>query len=67
MSSLIVRQMQPTDAANWDAFVGRCDESTFFHRAGWKEVIERAFGHRTHYLLAESGGKIEGILPLAEI
>lgn len=59
--------MLPSDAANWDAFVERSKETTFFHRSGWKEVIERAFNHRTHFLLAESNGKIEGILPLAEI
>ena len=67
MSKLAVREMLPSDAANWDAFVERCKETTFFHRSGWKEVIERAFGHNTHFLLAETGGKVEGILPLAEI
>ncbi len=67
MSKLAVREMLPSDAANWDAFVERCKETTFFHRSGWKEVIARAFGHNTHFLLAEAGGKIAGILPLAEI
>jgi len=55
------------DHARWDDFVSSCPEATFFHRAGWKDVIERAFGHRTHFLLAESAGAIEGILPLAEV
>ena len=27
--------------------------------------IERVFGHRTHFLYAERGGRIEGVLPLA--
>ncbi|MEW5943464.1 MAG: FemAB family XrtA/PEP-CTERM system-associated protein [Pseudomonadota bacterium] len=62
-----VRALQPADFARWDAFVAACPEATFFHRAGWKTVIERAFGHRTHYLLAERGGKIAGVLPLTEI
>jgi FemAB-related protein (PEP-CTERM system-associated) len=42
-------------------------EATFFHRAGWKTVLERAFGHRTHFLYAERNGQIEGILPLAQV
>ena len=67
MTGIVVREMLPSDAANWDAFVERCIDSTFFHRSGWKEVVERAFNHRTHYLLAEADGRIEGILPLAEI
>ena len=55
MSSLAVtvRVMQAEDAVRWDAFVLACPEATFFHRAGWKNVLERAFNHRTHYQLAE--------------
>ena len=59
--------MTPGDTARWDQFVFGCPAATFFHRAGWKEVIERAFGHRTHFLLAEENGVILGVLPLAEI
>jgi len=65
--ALQVRVMTPNDAVRWDEFVYACPEATFFHRAGWKEVIERAFGHHTHFLLAEENGIIQGILPLAEI
>ncbi|MGC2049583.1 MAG: FemAB family XrtA/PEP-CTERM system-associated protein [Gallionella sp.] len=55
------------DFDEWDAFVEACPEATFFHRAGWKTVIEKAFGHRTHYLFAERNGKIVAVLPLTEI
>ena len=44
-----------------------CPEATFFHRAGWKDVIERAFGHKTWFLYAEHAGRIEGVLPLARV
>lgn len=59
--------LSPADFGKWDAFVETCPEATFFHRAGWKTVIEKAFGHRTHYLLAERNGAIVGVLPLTEI
>ena len=62
-----VRAMRASDAAAWDAFVFATPEATFFHRVGWQSVIERAFGHRTHYLLAESAGAIVGVLPLTEV
>lgn len=62
-----VCQLQPADAAKWDEFVSICPEATFFHRAGWKKVIERAFGHKSWFLYAEAGGRIQGVLPLAEI
>ncbi len=54
----------PEDVAAWDAFVASSSEATFFHRAGWKEVVENAFGHSTHYLLARRASKICGVLPL---
>ncbi|MCB1705685.1 MAG: FemAB family PEP-CTERM system-associated protein, partial [Halioglobus sp.] len=38
-----------------------------FHRAGWKTVLERAFGHRTFFLYARQDGEIVGVLPLAQI
>lgn len=62
-----VRELRPADSGRWDEFVTACAEATFFHRAGWKSVIERAFGHRTYFLYAEAGGRIEGVLPLAEV
>jgi FemAB-related protein (PEP-CTERM system-associated) len=65
--ALTVRELLPADFSRWDDFVIGCGAATFFHRAGWKTVIERAFGHRTYFLYAEAGGRIEGILPLAEI
>ncbi|WP_394778181.1 FemAB family XrtA/PEP-CTERM system-associated protein [Undibacterium sp.] len=62
-----IKLMQPQDAAKWDQFVQECPEATFFHRAGWQPVIERAFGHKTWFYYAEADGKIIGVLPLAEI
>ena len=62
-----VRLAGAGDAARWDAFVERCPEATFFHRFGWKEVIETAFRHRTFYFLAERDAEIVGVLPLAEV
>jgi len=63
----VVRTLEPAGAARWDAFVAACPEATFFHRAGWKAVIEQAFGHKTWFLYAENAGRIEGVLPLAHV
>ncbi len=57
----------PFEKQRWDTFVEECPEATFFHKAGWKEVIEQSFGHATYYLYAETGGKIDGVLPLGHI
>ncbi len=64
---LKVGQLAPGGAARWDAFVMRCPNATFFHRAGWQHVIEQAFGHQTWFLYAEMDQRIVAVLPLALI
>ena len=66
-SEITVGTLTPDLRKQWDEFVDSCPEATFFHRAGWQEVIEKAFGHRTHYLFAERNGRIAGVLPLGHI
>ncbi len=67
MAPLRVRGFTREDALHWDQFVELSPDATFFHRSGWKDVIEGCFGHRTHYLLAERASRIVGVLPLAEV
>jgi FemAB-related protein (PEP-CTERM system-associated) len=66
-ASVSVRPFRPADALRWEAFVERAPDATFFHRLGWRELIEDVFRHRTHYLVAERGRDLVGVLPLAEV
>jgi len=59
-----VRAFQAADAARWDAYVLQHPRATFFHQTGWKRTLEAAFSYRSHYLLAERGGAVCGVLPL---
>lgn len=70
--TLTVRQSTQQDQYAWDAFVDSAPEATFFHRFGWKRVLQDAFGHTPYFLLAEdiSDGQpptIVGLLPLAQV
>lgn len=67
---LTINRLTPEDnatAARWDRFVMTCAAASFFHRAGWQRIIGEVYGHRTHYLYAEEGGDIQGVLPLAHV
>ena len=64
---IVVRPYSAGDGPCWDGFVARCPNATFFHLSGWKEIIEGVFRHRTHYLVAERGGTVVGVLPLAQV
>ena len=65
--ALEVKALDGAGVKQWDEYVQRTPDATFFHRAGWRSVLEKAFRHRTHFLYAERDGAIVGILPLAEI
>lgn len=64
---LAVRAYREADRAAWTRFVAACPEATLFHRIEWRDVLERFFRHRAHYLLAERDGRIVAVLPLAEV
>jgi serine/alanine adding enzyme len=59
-----IRLLEKTDQDAWDSFVHDHPDSTHCHLIGWKEVIEKTYGHSAYYLLAAQNGKVEGILPL---
>jgi FemAB-related protein (PEP-CTERM system-associated) len=61
------KPLEPAGEAAWDAFVRARPDGTFFHLSGWRHVIARAFGHPTHYVLAERDGAIVGVLPLGQV
>ncbi|MBF0108216.1 MAG: FemAB family PEP-CTERM system-associated protein [Magnetococcales bacterium] len=65
--TITVQTMASGDRAAWDRFVFAAGQATFFHRSGWKRVLEDAFGHETHYLMAQVDGVVVGILPLGRI
>ena len=67
MPEVRVRPFATGDAERWDQFVDQCPDCTFFHRAGWREIIENVFRHRCHYLIAEDAEGMRGVLPLAEV
>jgi len=64
---LVLKPLDPAAARAWDEFVRSRPDGTFFHLAAWRAVIERGFGHPTHYTMAEQDGSIVGILPLAHV
>jgi FemAB-related protein (PEP-CTERM system-associated) len=59
-----ISHLSTAQEPDWDAYVARHPDATVFHLSGWGRVIERATGHRTHYLMAMDGGRVAGIYPL---
>ena len=66
VSSLIVRTAGLADP-RLEAYVRAHAGATFFHLPQWSGAVERGCGQRAHYLLAEQGGAVRGVMPLTEI
>lgn len=62
-----IRRLDTATDAAWDRFVDGCGDASFFHRAKWRDVIQRAFKHKPHYLYAENNQQITAILPLFHV
>lgn len=65
--SMEIKLLEDSTRQQWDSFVDGHDEATFFHKAGWRTVIESALGHAAYFLYAEENGEILGILPLGHV
>ncbi|GAB3100084.1 FemAB family PEP-CTERM system-associated protein [Aestuariicella hydrocarbonica] len=64
---LTLHYLQKDEFDHWDNFVMSSDKATFFHRAGWKTVLESAFGHKAYYIYVKFNNRVVGILPLGHI
>jgi FemAB-related protein (PEP-CTERM system-associated) len=63
-----VKVLEDRHRQAWDRFVLEdCAEATFFHRSGWKPIIETAYRRPCRFLFAERDGQIVGVLPLVHV
>jgi len=52
----MIKTLTIEDYSRWDHFVNENNDATFFHQAGWQDVISKAFGHQTYYIYVENMG-----------
>ena len=67
-----VRTATLADRDSWNSYVQEKAkvEPQLAHHAydfGWSEILHDVFGHEPHYLLAETGGVVDGVLPLFKL
>lgn len=53
--------------AAWDSYVKSRPDASPYHLFAWKMAVEKAYGHRGYYLVAEENGGISGVLPLIHL
>ena len=50
--SIKIKTITLSDTPAWDTYVNAHPQSTLYHLSGWKNVIEKTYGHKTYYLMA---------------
>ncbi len=77
-----VKIFQQRDTHEWDTYVQSKKSAILYHLAGWKNIFEKTYGHKTYYLIARqecsqpikpnnphkiSLNSVVGILPLVHL
>jgi FemAB-related protein (PEP-CTERM system-associated) len=70
-----VRLLNADEHRQWDAYVYSHSASNLYQLSGWKDVIERTYGHKAYYLIAVkdaprangASNSIVGVLPLVHL
>lgn len=59
-----IRKLNSQEENLWDQYILKSKSATFYHQIGWRNVVEKTYGHKPFYLIAEDNGDIQGVLPL---
>ena len=59
-----ILELKKSDEREWDGFVMKSKDSTFYHQIGWKNVVEKTYGHKPINLIAKEGDEIKRVPPL---
>ncbi|GMV98506.1 MAG: FemAB family PEP-CTERM system-associated protein [Phycisphaerae bacterium] len=62
-----VFSLQADREGAWEAYLAGHARATLFHTLAWRDAVEAAFGHRSHYLYAERDGRMVGVFPLGQV
>lgn len=61
---MIITELEERDRPSWDAYVKNSAHGMPQHLSGWRDVMSKAYGYETHYLMATEGKQVVGVLPL---
>jgi FemAB-related protein (PEP-CTERM system-associated) len=61
---IVVDALTADTCSEWDAYVRSARNGLPLHLSGWRQVMHKTYGYETRYLMARSGQRIVGVLPL---
>lgn len=63
---MVIEELDPAAAPEWDDYVSRKEKANCYHLHGWRRAGERSYGLRAPWLVArgQPRGELIGVLPL---
>lgn len=59
--------VDPLQRSDWDGLVAALPVQSFFHSAAWARVLVDSYQYRPMYIVRETGGMLQGLLPIMEV
>jgi len=63
IKTMNIRVADDSDSAAWNDYVDSLPGHTYGHRWQWRDILRESFGVVPYYFLAETDGRIVGVLP----
>ncbi|MCD6477001.1 MAG: peptidoglycan bridge formation glycyltransferase FemA/FemB family protein [Candidatus Aenigmarchaeota archaeon] len=60
-------KIKENDFSDWNKFIQRNLNSTFFHTIEWKNVIEKTYGYKPKYFTLYDDNEIKAVFPLFHV
>lgn len=64
MTNVDISILSPSDESAWQAYVNAHPDATIYHTLEWRDILYNEYGFEPVYLIAKSGGKVIGVLPM---
>lgn len=62
-----ITELDKRTATAWEDYVAKHINGTLFHTLVWRDAVNKAYGHRHHYLMAWRGGQCVGVFPITQV
>lgn len=62
-----IRECDSSFDPQWELYVKSHPQGTVFHTLLWRDAVEAAFGHASHYLTAWEHDRLAGVFPLMRV
>lgn len=59
--------VNPVEHPGWDDLLPASDQVSFFHTAGWAQMLSSTYGYKSLYFTITDKGRITGMMPVMEI